>query len=114
MCLLMTFFVQNQDNEKDDPDYLPEVVIEGVSNDFVDYSEVLEFGERYGLSHFTTAMMINLTAKALGKTGQDYMISPHSAREKRTSLGNKSIKEHHEKNKGLLCLKADGKQMAAQ
>ena len=114
MCLLMTFFVQNQDNEKNDPDYQPEVVIEGVSNEFVDYSEVLEFGERYGLSHFTTAMMINLTAKALGKTGQDYMISPHSAREKRTSLGKKSIKEHHEKNKGLLCLKADGKQMAAQ
>ena len=85
------------------------MVIEGVSNDFVDYSEVLEFGERYGLSHFTTAMMINLTAKALGKTGQNYMISPHSAREKRTSLGQKSIKEHHEKNKGLLCLKADGK-----
>ena len=93
----------------DDPDYKPEVVIEGVSNDFVDYSEVLEFGERYGISHFTTAMMINLTAKALGKTGQNYMISPHSAREKRTSLGHKSIKEHHEKNKGLLCVKADGK-----
>ena len=94
--------------DSDDPTFIPKLESEGVLNVNVDYTDALEFAERHQLSYHATAMMICLTAKALGKTGPNYMISPDSVRTKRIRLGHDSIEENRKKFKGLLCVKADG------
>ena len=83
-----------------DPDYIPEMEHAGVTN--LKYSGPIKFGERYNLSSYVIAMMINLTLKSTGITDPNLFVSPTGIRKMRIREGKNALEDHGEITKGTV------------
>ena len=94
--------------DSNDPDYKPEVEKEGAAKS-VDYTEVITFGERFQLSSFVVASMINLVVKALDINDSTKQISLAGVQNLRKRVRKQALENHSAKMKNLLCIKFDEK-----
>ena len=102
--------MDHQDNIIDDPSFKPDLDEDrSVFSCTVDYSEVIQFGERYTNSSYVIAQYIKLILKANGITDPSRIPSLSGVQRMRQNVGKKTLENHEKKTKGLQCLKFDGK-----
>ena len=101
--------LEYQDNIKADSNYKPDLDEDrSVFSCEVDYTEVLQFGERYTHSSYVIVQYIKLILKANGVVDPSRIPSLSGLQKMRKNVGKETLKNHEETTKHLQCLKFDG------